>query len=129
MESLSFLPKNFGYVIAMMVAFWVQQSIIFVIPIAIQRSRTKIQPPVIYPNDSLIKELKLTEDQVGNYMRAQRVHQNNMEFLCVFMPIFFVAGLFNPMHTAIAGAAVWVGRLMTAMGYWHSAGARAAGGW
>lgn len=123
------LPPDFGYVIAVMLAFWVQQSVIFVIPIASARSNTGIQPPVLYPNDSLIKELKLTDEQVDNYMRAQRVHQNNMEFLCAFMPIFFVAGLYNPMHTAIAGALVWAGRLATAIGYWRSAKLRILGAW
>jgi uncharacterized membrane protein YecN with MAPEG domain len=128
MDSIN-LPKDFGYVIAVMVAFWIQQQVLFVIPIAMQRSSTKIQPPVIYPNDSLIKELKLTDEQVDAYMRSQRVHQNNMEFLVSFSPIFLVAGLYNPMHTAIAGAIVWLGRLVTAIGYWKAAKLRAAGAW
>ena len=36
-----------------------------------------------------------TED-VGKYMRAQRAHQNNVELMSVFMPIFLIIGLYTP---------------------------------
>ncbi len=123
------VAPEFGYVVAMVLAFWVQQNIIFVIPVGMQRGSTGIKPPVLYPNDSLIKSLQLTEAQVDKYNRTQRVHQNNMEFLTVFLPIFLLAGFFNPVHTAAAGAVVWLGRLVTAIGYWTSSSGRIAGAW
>jgi hypothetical protein len=77
----------------------------------------------------LIKELKLTPEQVDKYNCCQRVHQNNMEFLCVFMPIFLLSGFINPLHTAYAGSVVWLGRMFTAIGYWQGANKRGWGGW
>ena len=123
------LPADFGLVVAVSVGFYIQQAILFVIPVAIQRSKTGIKPPILYPTDSVIKELKLTETQVTNYMCAQRVHQNNMEFLTVFFPIFLLAGLYEPRNAAIAGALVWVGRLVTGLGYLISPSMRVIGGW
>lgn len=76
-----------------------------------------------------IHELKLSPDAVGKYMRAQRVHQNNVEFLTVFQPMLLLAGMYSPIHAAAAGALVWVGRMVTALGYWHSAEARSYGAW
>ena len=52
-----------------------------------------------------------------------------MEFLVTFTPILLLAGLENPMHAAYAGAVVWLGRLVTAIGYWHGANKRSFGGW
>ena len=123
------IPAEYGYVIAVALALWFQQAVIFVIPIGMQRMKTKISPPTLYPTDRQIKELALTDQQVDNYMCAQRVHQNNMEFLVVFFPMLLIAGLENAKYTAIAGAAVWLGRLVTAIGYWHGAGKRVIGGW
>ena len=123
------LPDKYGYVLAVLLAFWVQQAIIFVIPVATQRRKTGIKPPTLYPNDSEIKELKLSPEAVGDYMRAQRVHQNNLEFLLTFLPILLIAGLHNAENVAIAGAIVWLGRLVTAIGYWQSASARSYGAW
>ena len=123
------LPADFGLVVAVSVGFYIQQSILFVIPVAMQRGKTGIKPPTLYPTDSQIKDLKLTETQVTDYMCAQRVHQNNMEFLTVFMPIFLLAGLFEPRKAAIAGALVWAGRLTTALGYLVSPKWRVAGAW
>lgn len=123
------LPEKYEYVLAVLLGFWVQQSIIFVIPVVRQRISTGIKAPTLYPTDSEIKDLKLSPEQVGNYMRAQRVHQNNVEFLVTYVPMLLAAGFQNPVHAAIAGAVVWAGRMVTALGYWQSASARSYGGW
>ncbi len=123
------IPQEYGYVLLVAVAFWFQQAALFVIPVIQQRGKTGIKPPVLYPNDKLITNLKLSETQVEDYMRAQRVHQNNVEFLCIYFPMFLLSSLENPIHAAAAGALVWVGRMITAMGYWQSTGARIYGGW
>ena len=86
------LPEGYGYVVAVAVLFWIQQSVFFVIPVVMQRKATGIEPPVLYPNDDLVKTLKLSPEQVTTYLRAQRVHQNNVEFLTVFFPMLLLAG-------------------------------------
>eukprot|EP00294_Goniomonas_avonlea_P014806 CAMPEP_0114545168 /NCGR_PEP_ID=MMETSP0114-20121206/3256_1 /TAXON_ID=31324 /ORGANISM="Goniomonas sp, Strain m" /LENGTH=151 /DNA_ID=CAMNT_0001729577 /DNA_START=17 /DNA_END=472 /DNA_ORIENTATION=- len=123
------LTADFGYVVAVALAFYLQQAIIFVIPIGITRKATGIQPPTLYPRDSQIKELKLSDSKVDRYMRVQRVHQNSLEFLAIFLPMLLVAGLHAPREAAIAGAVTWVGRLFTGVGYWFSAKGRLMGGW
>lgn len=123
------IPNEYGYAILVAVAFWVQQSVLFVIPIAMQRSQTGIKAPYLYPTDKLVKDLSLSEAQVECYMCAQRVHQQNVEFLTIFFPIFFLGTLANPIHAAAAGALVWVGRMITAIGYWKGAGHRIYGAW
>lgn len=123
------VPKEYGYVLLVAVAFWIQQALIFVIPVVVQRNKTGIKAPVLYPNDKLVTELKLSDHQVGEYMRAQRVHQNNVEFLCIYFPMFLLSALENPTHAAAAGALVWLGRMVTALGYWKSVSAKSYGGW
>jgi hypothetical protein len=123
------VPNEYGYVFLVAVAFWVQQAVIFSIPVGLQRNKTGIKAPVMYPNDKLIANLKLSEHQVEEYMRAQRVHQNNVEFLCMYFPIFLLSALENPTHAAAAGALVWLGRMVVALGYWKSVSARAYGAW
>ena len=47
----------------------------------------------------------------------------------MFYPIFFLAALGNPHNTAIAGAIVFTGRVVSSVGYWFAASARAYGAW
>jgi hypothetical protein len=54
-------------------------------------------------------------------MRAQRVHQNNVEFLAQFMPLYICSGLIDPLWTAKYGAAIIALRFVNAAGYWQSA--------
>ncbi|KAJ3236446.1 hypothetical protein HDU78_004646 [Chytriomyces hyalinus] len=106
------VSNDFGYVIAVMIAFYLQQNFAFVIQVLRQRMATGIKAPSFYPRDSEIKELKLSKEQVQNYMYAQRIHQNNMEFMSFFLPVFLVAGVSNPIHTAAAGAFIFVCRMI-----------------
>ena len=89
------------------------QQIVLVLPVVKQRISTGIKAPTLYPRDGQIKELKLAPYQVENYMRAQRAHQNNVEFTSVFMALFLVTGLFPEvtLHVALAGAASRRGRV------------------
>ena len=127
--SLIEIPKEYGYAILVALAFWIQQAVIFVIPVILQRGKTGIKAPVLYPNDKLVSSLDLKESQVDAYMRAQRVHQNNVEFLSIFFPMYLLACLENPVHAAAAGALVWTGRIITALGYWISTKSRIYGAW
>jgi hypothetical protein len=65
------IPAEYGYVIACALAFYFQQAIAFVIPVGMARKKTGLKPPSLYPRDSEIKALKLSEEDVGGYMRAQ----------------------------------------------------------
>jgi len=123
------IPSEYGYVVLVALAFYIQQAIIFSIPVGIQRSKTGIKPPVLYPSDKLVSSLKLSDAALNAYMCAQRVHQNGMEFLHAYLPLLLLSGLHNPTHAAAAGALVWVGRLISAFGYWHKAEYRIYGAW
>jgi hypothetical protein len=50
-------------------------------------------------------------------MRAQRAHQNNVELMSVFMPIFLIIGLFKPKETAMGGLVVLIFRIIGGIGY------------
>jgi len=80
---------------------------------------TGIKAPTLYPRDSEIKALKLTEEQVATYMCAQRAHQNNVEFSSVFLPLFLAAGLVPALTVRVgyAGASVAVCRILYIIGY------------
>ncbi len=115
------LTADHGWFLASVVGFYLQQSLFFVIPVVKQRMATGIKAPTLYPNDSEIKKLNLTEEKVGDYMRAQRVHQNNMEFLSAYMPLYVMCGFVDPLTTAKCGGAILVLRSVNAVGYLESA--------
>lgn len=50
-------------------------------------------------------------------MCAQRAHQNNMEFLHLYIPLLLVAGLFNARSASIAGLLTLLGRTIGMVGY------------
>ena len=122
------VESEFGYVIALAILFLLQQQILFAIPVAFARKKYGVKPPTLYPNDAMIKSLKLSDDDVSKYNSVQRVHQNNVEFLVTFLPLFLLAGIFNPMQTSYAGIVVFVGRTINAIGYYHKPNARVFGG-
>ena len=111
------VKKEYGYVLFVGLLLYLTQQLLFLIPVMRERTKTKISAPILYPRDSEIKALNLTDDQVLNYYRAQRVHQNNVEAMSVFMPIYLVAGLFEPKNVAIAGLIVLIFRIAGGIGY------------
>ena len=108
--------KEYGYVLFVALLFYLTQQLLMILPV-MKRSATKIKAPTLYPRDSEIKSLGLTDEQVLNYYRAQRVHQNNVEVMSVFMPLFLIAGFFEPTKVAIAGLVVLVFRIVGGIGY------------
>ena len=90
------IGKDYGYVLLIAIFMYFMQQLILVIPVIRARSLTKIKAPTLYPRDSEISKLKLREEDVDYYLRAQRAHQNNVEFMSVFMPLFLIIGLFEP---------------------------------
>jgi uncharacterized MAPEG superfamily protein len=111
------IKKEYGYVLIMALLLYITQQVLMIIPVMKERSSSNIKAPILYPRDSEIKELGLSKEQVLNYYRAQRVHQNNVEVMSVFMPLFLIAGFFEPTKVAIAGAIVWIFRLVGGIGY------------
>ena len=111
------IKKEYSYVLIVGLLLYLTQQLFMLIPDMKSRNDTNIKAPVLYPRDSEIKELKLTDTQVLNYYRAQRVHQNNVEVMSVFMPIFLIIGLFKPSKVAIAGLIVLIFRIIGGVGY------------
>lgn len=111
------IKSEYGYVLFIAVFLYLHQQLILVIPVIKNRKSTGINAPTLYPRDSEISKLKLTEEQVDQYLRAQRAHQNNVELTSVFMPLFLIVGLFEPKKTAIAGMVVLLFRILGGIGY------------
>ena len=82
------ISKDYGYVLLVALALYLTQQLILLIPVLKMRSQTKIKAPTLYPRDSEIKDLNLSDEDVEKYMRAQRAHQNNVELMSVFMLCF-----------------------------------------
>mmetsp|Transcript_35858 Transcript_35858/g.55928 ORF Transcript_35858/g.55928 Transcript_35858/m.55928 type:complete len:152 (-) Transcript_35858:696-1151(-) len=122
------VDKEFGYVVVVGLAAWLQQNV-FAMLVGAQRLATGIHPPTLYPRDSEIKALQLTEEQVQKYQRTQRIHQNNVEWLTLFYPLLIIAGLHNPLHAAMAGGSIIVARFFYMVGYKISGPMRVLGGW
>ena len=111
------ISKDYGYVLLVGLLLYLTQQLVLLIPVLKMRNKTKIKAPTLYPRDSEIAELKLDNDTVDSYMRAQRAHQNNVELMSVFLPLFLVIGLFKPKKTAIGGLIVFVFRIIGGIGY------------
>mgnify|MGYP003706204041 FL=1 len=111
------ISKDYGYVLLIGISLYLAKQLILVIPVIRARSLTKIKAPTLYPRDSEIKKLELKEEDVDYYLRAQRAHQNNVEFMSVFMPLFLIIGLFKPKKTAIGGLIVLIFRIIGGLGY------------
>lgn len=111
------IKKEYGYVLFIAVLLYLTQQLLFVIPVIKERSSTGIKAPTLYPRDSEIEKLNLSEDRVSSYLRAQRAHQNNVELMSVFMPVYLITGLFEPKKVAIAGAIVLFFRVLGGIGY------------
>ena len=111
------INTNYCYVLFIALALYLTQQIILLIPVIQMINKTKIKAPTLYPRDSEISKLKLSEETVDKYMRAQRAHQNNVELMSVFMPLFLIIGLFKPKETAIGGLFVLIFRIIGGIGY------------
>lgn len=111
------INKNYGYVLLIALALYLTQQLLLLIPVMRMRNKTKLKAPTLYPRDSEISKLKLEDDVVDKYMRAQRAHQNNVELMSVFMPLFLIIGLFKPKETAMGGLIVLIFRIIGGIGY------------
>jgi len=129
MATIIALTSEHGKCIAILVLLWIQQQLVFSIAVAIARKKTGIDAPTLYPRDSEIKKLNLSEKDVDSYMCVQRVHQNNVEFLTCFFPVALLAMIDNPTKTFYASIVVLMGRMVTALGYYRGASKRVAGAW
>jgi len=92
-----------------------------------EKKKTGISPPILYPRDSDVKDLKVKPQDLTAYLRVQRVHQNNVEYLVVVFPLLLIAGVYSPIQAAIAGAVIIVGRQVFALGYYSATERRSFG--
>lgn len=113
------IKREYGYVLLIAVLLYLHQQLVLVIPVIKNRLSTGISAPTLYPRDSQISELELSKEQVDQYLRAQRAHQNNVELTSVFMPLFLIVGLFEPTQAAIGGTIVLLFRILGGIGYLH----------
>tara|TARA_X000001036_G_C20549502_1_gene753777 strand:- start:447 stop:992 length:546 start_codon:yes stop_codon:yes gene_type:complete len=113
------IKKEYGYILLIAVLLYLHQQLFLVIPVIKNRQSTGISAPTIYPRDSEISKLQLSNEQVDQYLRAQRAHQNNVELTSVFMPLFLIVGLFEPTQAAIGGVIVLLFRVLGGIGYLH----------
>mgnify|MGYP001357306365 FL=1 len=111
------IDKNYCYVLLVGLLLYLTQQLVLLIPVMQMRNETKLKAPTPYPRDSEISKLELKEETVDKYMRAQRAHQNNVELMSVFMPLFLIIGLFKPKETAIGGLIVLIFRIIGGIGY------------
>ena len=112
------INKDYGYVLLVGLLLYLTQQLVLLIPVLKMRNKTKIKAPTLYPRDSEIADLKLDDETLNTYMRAQRAHQNNVELMSVFMPLFLMVGLFKPKKAAIGGLIVLVFRIIGGIGYY-----------
>ena len=113
------IKKEYGYILLIAVLLYLHQQLVLVIPVIKNRQSTGIRAPTLYPRDSEISKLQLSNEQVDQYLRAQIAHQNNVELTSVFMPLFLIVGLFEPTQAAIAGSIVLLFRILGGIGYLH----------
>ncbi|GMH51431.1 hypothetical protein TrST_g4614 [Triparma strigata] len=113
------LSPNYGYVLLTSLAFYLMQNFIVVLPVLLARRKYSIKAPVQYPSDSLVKEKKLSKDDIHHYLCVQRAHENNVEFFSFFLPLYLVTGLFPDCtdHTIVSGLVILAFRLLGALGY------------
>ena len=115
------LHPGYGYVLLVVVLayimFFVQVIIIMIIIITFTvflqggmvgkaRTKYKVELPTMYSD---------TEVMFNCY---QRVHQNTLERLPLFLGLLLVAGLFNSIIAAVLGALWLLGRVLYSVGYY-----------
>ena len=112
------LPADFGYVLAIGAGLYVLQQWVLTGAVVLPaRRRSGIKAPTLYPTDAQARELKLTPEQLNEYMNAQRAHQNQVEFSSAFLPLYYAIGLVQPRKTAVAGASILFFRTIGSLAY------------
>ena len=53
------VKKEYGYVLFVALLLYLMQQLVFLIPVLRERSKTKIEAPILYPRDSEIQKLNL----------------------------------------------------------------------
>ena len=74
------LTAEHGKCIAILILLWLQQQLVFAIAVAFARKKSGIDAPTLYPRDSEIKKLNLSEKDVDSYMCVQRYTRTTLNF-------------------------------------------------
>ncbi|KAF3445175.1 hypothetical protein FNV43_RR14869 [Rhamnella rubrinervis] len=109
MAALEFLPKEYGYVAFVLVAycflnFWMAFEV------GKARKRYKVFYPTVYASESENKDAKL-------FNCVQRGHQNSLEMMPVFFMLMILGGLRHPCASAGLGCFYIVTRYFYFKGY------------
>eukprot|EP00949_MAST-11_sp_MAST-11-sp1_P004686 g4686.t1 len=122
------ISKDYGYVLLAGIWLYLNSALILVIPVNRARKKYGVKAPTIYPRDSEIKKLKMSDADVKDYMSCQRGHLNNVEFSSVFVPILLVGGLVSGDRTfEIACAGMFAAFFRMLGGLLYPYGMRGAG--
>ena len=130
------LSRDHGLCMAVVVGYWLLQGIVLSIPVGIARKKYGVSPPQLYLTNADVAErkdikdaVKITKEDVIAYNSVQRSHQNNMEFMVAFMPVFLCGAIVQPRESAIAGAFSLLARTMSCFGYQYAPNGRLIGAW
>ena len=99
------LHPAYGYVLIIVFATYILGFIQGNI-VGKMRTKYKVELPAMYSD---------TEPMFNCY---QRVHQNTLERIPIFLAMLLIAGLFNSIVAAILGAVWVVGRIIYSIGYY-----------
>jgi hypothetical protein len=113
------VSSNYGYIIGSALGFYFMQNFVLVIPVVKWRQKLGIKAPLLDPPDSVVKDLKISDDDLHTYRCVQRAHLNNVEFISHFLPLYLIAGAFpeRTMSVFYAGLGVLGFRLFGGLGY------------
>ena len=82
------IKKEYGYVLFIGLLLYLMQQLVFIIPVLRERSKTKIEAPTLYPRDSEIQKLNLSESQVLSYYRAENTSKQCRSNVSIYANIF-----------------------------------------
>ncbi|XP_062095125.1 uncharacterized protein LOC133801014 [Humulus lupulus] len=109
MGAAEFLPKEYGYVVIVLVAycflnFWMGFQV------GKARKTYKVPYPTLYASESDNKEAKL-------FNCVQRGHQNSLEWMPVYFMVMILGGMKHPCVCAALGSVYIVTRFFYFKGY------------
>jgi len=129
--------REFGYVVVV-ILFAIIENAVFGFMVGKARKKFHVPAPTMYavpgirfiPSQQTQEELaflNLDDEQVEEFNRYQRAHQNNLEQLPQFFVLMIIGGLSFPIVTTVAGFVWLIGRALYAYGYYKSSKGRRIG--
>eukprot|EP01129_Flabellula_baltica_P001724 TRINITY_DN11656_c0_g1_i1.p1 TRINITY_DN11656_c0_g1~~TRINITY_DN11656_c0_g1_i1.p1 ORF type:complete len:170 (-),score=35.19 TRINITY_DN11656_c0_g1_i1:18-476(-) len=113
-DLLSLLPKEFGYVFAVLGLGHIL-NMFMIAKVGMARKKYGIKYPTLYatPKSDSEEDVKLADE----FNSVQRSHQNTLEFFAPTQLLMVVNGLVSPVYAAAFGGMWVLGRFAYALGY------------